>query len=105
MPISCQEISCRKNREVPRSGIELPAPSARATFFNVSDESRDALFRKAVTRAGIEDLTFHDSRHEAVTRLSKKLGILELARMIGHKDIRQLQVYYNETAAEIAKKL
>jgi integrase len=84
---------------------ELPAPSARATYFNVSDESRDALFRKAVTRAGIEDLTFHDSRHEAVTRLSKKLGILELARMIGHKDIRQLQVYYNETAAEIAKKL
>lgn len=84
---------------------ELPVPSARATYFNVSDESRDALFRKAVTRAGIKDLTFHDSRHEAVTRLSKKLGILELARMIGHKDIRQLQVYYNETAAEIAKKL
>lgn len=84
---------------------ELPTPSDRATYFNVSDESRDALFRKAVSRAGIEDLTFHDSRHEAVTRLSKKLGILELARMIGHKDIRQLQVYYNETAAEIAKKL
>lgn len=83
---------------------ELPAPSARETYFNVSDESRDALFRKTVTLAGIEDLTFHDSRHEAVTRLSKKLSILELARIIGHKDIRQLQVYYNETAAEIAKK-
>ncbi|WP_058048192.1 tyrosine-type recombinase/integrase [Janthinobacterium sp. Ant5-2-1] len=71
----------------------------------MTDESRDSLFRKAVTRAGIEGLIFHDARHEAITRLAKKLNILELARMVGHKDIRQLQVYYNETAAEIAKKL
>lgn len=84
---------------------ELPVPAATAPYFNVTDESRDSLFRKAVTRAGIKGLTFHDARHEAITRLAKKLNILELARMVGHKDIRQLQVYYNETAAEIAKKL
>lgn len=84
---------------------ELPVPAASSPYFNVTDESRDSLFRKAVTRAGIKGLTFHDARHEAITRLAKKLNILELARMVGHKDIRQLQVYYNETAAEIAKKL
>lgn len=84
---------------------ELPTPLPGAPYFTVSAKSRDALFRKAVTRAGIEALTFHDTRHEAITRLAKKLNILELARMVGHKDIRQLQVYYNETAAEIAKKL
>lgn len=84
---------------------ELPVPAASTPYFNVTDESRDSLFRKAVTRAGIEGLTFHDARHEAITRLAKKLNILELARMVGHKDIRQLQVYYNKTAAEIAKKL
>lgn len=83
----------------------LPKPSAHEPYFKVSDESRDALFRKALIRAGIENLTVHDTRHEAVTRLAKKLGILELARMIGHKDIRQLQAYYNETARQIAKKL
>lgn len=83
---------------------ELPMPINSLPYFNVSDESRDSLFRKAVTRAGIKGLTFHDSRHEAITRLAKKLNILELARMVGHKDIRQLQVYYNETAAEIVKK-
>ena len=98
-------------RDVPLSNraleilSELPTPSPGAHYFTVSAESRDALFRKAVTRAGIEALTFHDTRHEAITRLAKKLNILELARMVGHKDIRQLQVYYNETAAEIAKKL
>ena len=84
---------------------KLPAPAASSPYFNVTDESRDSLFRKAVTRAGIEGLTFHDSRHEAITRLTRKLNILELARMVGHKDIRQLQVYYNETAEEIAKNL
>ncbi|MDN2679981.1 site-specific integrase [Janthinobacterium sp. SUN033] len=84
---------------------ELPSPAGNTPYFNVSNESRDVLFRKAVTRAGIKGLTFHDSRHEAITRLSKKLNILELARMVGHKNIRQLQVYYNETAAEIAEKL
>lgn len=84
---------------------ELPVPAASTPYFNVSDESRDSLFRKAVTHAGIKGLTFHDARHEAITRLTKKLNILDLARMVGHKDIRQLQIYYNETAAEIAKKL
>lgn len=84
---------------------ELPVPTASSPYFNVTDESRDSLFRKAVTRASIKGLTFHDARHEAITRLAKKLNILELARMVGHKDIRQLQVHYNETAAEIAKKL
>lgn len=75
------------------------------TCFGLTAASLDALFRKARERAAILDMTFHDSRHEAITRLAKKLGILDLARMVGHKDIRMLQIYYNETAADIAKKL
>lgn len=75
------------------------------TCFDVSDSNRDALFRKARDAAMIENLHFHDTRHEAVTRLAKKLNVLELARMIGHKDLKMLQIYYNETAEEIAKLL
>jgi len=30
---------------------------------------------------------------------------LELARMVGHKDLKMLLVYYNESADEIAKRL
>lgn len=73
--------------------------------FTVSAASRDALFRKAKKRAGIEGLTFHDSRALALTRLAKKLDVLELARMVGHRDVRSLMVYYRESAEEIAKKL
>jgi len=33
------------------------------------------------------------------------MNVLELARMVGHRDLRMLQIYYNESAAEIANKL
>jgi integrase len=52
-----------------------------------------------------EDGTFHDTPHLAITRLAKKLGVLDLARMVGHRDLRQLQVYYNVTAAAMAARL
>lgn len=83
----------------------LPAPEDGGTLFGISSASLDALFRKAKERAMIDNLTFHDSRHEAITRLAKKLNVLELARMVGHRDLRMLQVYYNESAAEIAARL
>jgi hypothetical protein len=48
---------------------ELPVPAASAPYFKVTDESRDSLFRKVVTRADIEGITFHYSRHEALQGL------------------------------------
>lgn len=75
------------------------------SVFNLNTSQIDVNFRNAVKKTMIYDLHFHDSRHLAITRLARKLDVLELARMVGHKDLRQLQVYYNETAEEIAKKL
>lgn len=73
--------------------------------FGLEPAQRDALFRKARKNAEIVNLHFHDSRAEAIWRLSKKLDVLQLARMIGHRDLKSLQIYYNETASEIAKRL
>lgn len=73
--------------------------------FCLNSQQIDALFRKAKARSMIENLHFHDTRHEAITRLAKRLDVLDLARMVGHRDLRMLMVYYNETAAELAKKL
>lgn len=83
----------------------LPPPQSNGTLFDITAKSLDALFRKARTRAGIDDATFHDTRHLAITRLAKKLNVLDLARMVGHRDLKQLQVYYNETAEAMAEKL
>lgn len=73
--------------------------------FRVQSSSADTLFRKARKSVGIDDLHFHDTRHEATTRLAKKLSVLDLARVTGHRDPRSLMIYYNETAEEIASKL
>ncbi|MAC81967.1 MAG: hypothetical protein CML66_28395 [Rhodobacteraceae bacterium] len=58
--------------------------------FAIDAASRDSLFRLAVKRAGVADLHFHDTRHEAITRLAKRLEILDLARVTGHKNLNEL---------------
>lgn len=80
-------------------------PKGEATVFGLDSALRDALFRKARDRAQIVDLTFHDSRAEAIFRLSKKLDVLELARIIGHRDIKSLMIYYETSADELADRL
>jgi integrase len=100
-----------KKRDVPLSSraVELlallPKPKQGGTVMGIESESLDALFRKARKRALVDGLTFLDSRHLAITRLAKKLDILPLARMVGHTDLKMLQVYYNESAADIATRL
>ncbi|WP_028955887.1 site-specific integrase [Sulfitobacter sp. 20_GPM-1509m] len=95
-------------RDVPLSkeAVRLLEALPRMTpAFGLTADQVSVLFAKVRRRAGINGLTFHDSRHEAITRLAKKLDVLALARMVGHRDLRQLSVYYNETAAELAKRL
>ncbi len=74
------------------------------TVFNVSPSSLDALFRKLKDRAGIDDLTYHDSRHAAITMLSKHYDVLALARIVGHTNIKELMTYYNPTIDDLTKR-
>ena len=74
-------------------------------MFTLTGALRDVYFRHAKTLAEMEGATFHDARATALTRLAKKLSILELARMVGHRDPRSLMIYYRESAANIAQKL
>jgi integrase len=72
----------------------------------LSTSTLDALFRKAKARALVEDLHFHDTRREALTRLSKVFDVMELARVSGHRDLRVLQnVYYAPAIGDLAAKL
>lgn len=95
------------SRRVPLSHrareIIATLPRDRPTCFDLHAGTRDALWRRAV--AGIDNLHFHDSRAEAIARLSKKLDVLELARVIGHRDIKSLLIYYETDADELADRL
>jgi len=77
----------------------------KGKLFKSSQASAGQLFTRTIKILGIINLTFHDTRHEALTRLARKLDVLDLARMVGHRDPRSLMIYYNPTASEIAKRL
>lgn len=74
-------------------------------LFRLESGSADTLFRRIRDELNIDGLTFHDTRHEAITRLARKVDVLDLARITGHKDLKSLMVYYNATAAELAERL
>lgn len=74
-------------------------------LFHVSSASLDVTFRRARKTAGLSGFTFHDARATAITRLARRLEPLELARMVGHSDLKSLLVYYRATAETIAARL
>lgn len=97
------------SRDVPLSSraVELleAMPGREGRVFTVSKASADALFRVARDAAKVSGARFHDSRATALTALAKKLDLLDLARMVGHRDPRSLLIYYREPASAIAAKL
>jgi integrase len=78
----------------------------RARLLVISSSSMDAQFRDAVGGLLIDGLHFHDSRRTALTHLSRRLDVMALAMVSGHRDLRILhRVYYGVTPEEIAARL
>jgi len=92
-------------RHVPLSRTAGALLSSLDNRIDVSPAYVSREFGLACKRAGIKDLHFHDSRREALTRLSTKLNVMELSRMSGHRDLKSLMIYYQPTPAELAEKL
>ena len=83
---------------------------SNARVFSLQSGSLDSIFRKARSEAAkvcasCATVHFHDSRAEAITRMSKRLDVLELARAIGHRDLKSLMIYYATPVHELAAKL
>jgi len=96
VPLSTAAV--RVLAELPRhiSGTVIPVK-----FFTL-----DAAFKRALVRAGMEDVRFHDLRRTAITRMAEKLpNVIELAAVSGHKSLMVLKRYYMPDASELAKKL
>ncbi|KAA0910813.1 site-specific integrase [Pusillimonas sp. ANT_WB101] len=104
--------------------IHAQASHESGPVFNVTGNAVNLAWRDGIARAkglyladckklGIPEdpeflcnLTWHDLRHEAITRLAGLVsGTLELSRITGHKTLQMLQRYYNPTAKSLAKKL
>jgi len=53
----------------------------------------------------LTDLRFHDSRHEATSRLASIFPMHERTKITGHKDPRMLMRYSHPRAEDLAKRL
>ena len=74
--------------------------------FPVSPYALRGVWRRATKKLGIENLRFHDLRHEATCRFFELgLNVMEVAAITGHKDLRMLQRYTHLRAEDLAKKL
>lgn len=84
---------------MPRAIKGVVFPVERMTLYHA--------FNAAVKRADIADFTFHDLRHEALTRLAERgdLSVIELASISGHKTLQMLKRYTHLRAEDLAKKL
>ena len=74
--------------------------------FPLHFEALKSSWRRACSKAGINNLRFHDLRHEATSRFFEKgLNVMEVAAITGHKDLRMLQRYTHLRAEDLARKL
>ncbi len=100
-----------ESRDVPlsRRAYQLLADLPRhdsGRVFPISPDAVKKAFVRAVERAGIHDLRFHDLRHESTSRIAEKLSnVLELSAVTGHKSISMLRRYYHPRATDLARKL
>lgn len=92
--------------------FETTALALRKGFVRSVERAQQAYVddcRKARRRPRVgflEDVHFHDTRHEAASRLADKLSnVLELSAVTGHRDLRMLKRYYHPRAEDLAKKL
>lgn len=75
-------------------------------MFGVRPDSLTQALLRACRAEKIENLRFHDLRHEATSRLFERgLSVDEVASITGHTDWRSLKRYTHPDAAKIAAKL
>jgi integrase len=99
-----------RSRTIPLSITALELLSAHAIkdgwLFPITANAFRLAWERVKERVGIEDLRFHDLRHEAISRLFEKgLSVPEVALISGHRDLRMLLRYTHPMTDRILRKL
>ncbi len=94
-------------KELKKKKIREKMNFHKATCWNedlllpLSSDSISTRFTEACKVLGINDLRFHDLRHEGITRLAEKgLTIPQIQTYSGHRSWSALQIYVNITARQ-----
>ncbi|MGH8275086.1 MAG: site-specific integrase [Steroidobacteraceae bacterium] len=84
----------------------LPRASNGRVFGELTAEALKLSYTRAVRRAGITGLRFHDLRHEATSRFFERgLNVMEVASVTGHKTLQMLKRYTHLSATDLAARL
>ena len=75
-------------------------------LFSYTARGPSGAFLKLCRKVNIDDLHFHDLRHEATSRLFEKgLNPVEVATITGHKDTKMLMRYTHLRAEDLVGRL
>lgn len=98
-----------------RTGTKSPAPKVlkiprkprtETTVFPVTPMALRLAWDRLTERAGLDDLHFHDLRHEAISRLFEMgLTVPEVASISGHRTLNQLMRYAHANNLSVRAKL
>lgn len=114
VPLSTKAVKIFRSLPKATEGRVFPiSPMALRKGFTRAIERARGKYREDCEEKGVRpdpsflaDIRFHDTRHEAASRLADKLSnVLELSAVTGHKDLRMLKRYYHPRAEDLAKKL
>ncbi len=85
----------------------LPRRIDGGQVFGMSAEAIKRAMIKATEKAGIDDLRFHDLRHEATSRLFEDTDLtdVEIASITGHKSMQMLRRYAHLRTHRLADRL
>ncbi|MDL4860756.1 site-specific integrase [Halomonas elongata] len=100
------------SRDVPlsieaRKAILRLGPRPEGRLFTYASSGLKTTWRSMTRKLGIQDLHFHDLRHEAISRLFElgTLDAMEVAAISGHRSMAMLKRYTHLKAKKLVKKL
>ena len=87
-------------------GILSNSLEGKGKVFDTTYDGIHQAYVRACRRAAIEDLRFHDLRHEATSRLFEKgFNPMEVSTITGHKTLQMLKRYTHLRAEDLAKRM
>jgi len=100
-----------RSRKVPLSSAAIQIlnelPRCGEKMFPLTANAFKLGWQRIIERSGIEDLHFHDLRHEATSFLAESglYSLIELQAVTGHRDTRMLLRYSHLCTRKLAEKM
>jgi integrase len=103
VPLSTEAIETLQSV---RESVRESVLREKGQIFPISAKALRLAWERAKRRVGVENLRFHDLRHEAISRFFELgLSVPEVSLISGHKDARMLFRYTHLKPENVAKKI